>query len=101
MLTITLSPTIAAYIDEAGSIDSEIKRLTKQLDAIKATIKANGAGDYIGTVFSAKVIQAAPVDRIDWETIARKFNPSYQLITAHTVTAKPVVSIRISKISNV
>jgi hypothetical protein len=98
MTTITLSPSLAAYVDEAGTIDSEIKRLTKQLDAIKATIKANGAGDFGGFVFNAKVIEAAPVDRIDWETIARKFDPSYQLIVAHTKTAAPVVSIRFSKV---
>ena len=97
MSTITLSPSVAAYIDEAGALDSEIKRLTKQLDVIKATIKANGAGDFNGSVFNAKVIEAAPVDRIDWKTIAERFNPSYQLITAHTVTAAPVVSVRFSK----
>jgi len=98
MSTITLSPSVAAYIDEAGALDGEIKRLTKQLDAIKATIKANGAGDFSGSVFMAKVIEAAPVDRIDWETIARKFEPSYQLIAAHTKTAAPVVSVRFSKV---
>jgi hypothetical protein len=98
MTTITLSPSLAAYVDEAGTIDSEIKRLTKQLDAIKATIKANGAGDFGGFVFNAKVIEANPVERTDWETIARKFDPSYQLIAAHTKTAAPVVSIRFSKV---
>lgn len=97
MTTITLTPGIAAYIDEAGALDSEIKRLTKQLDAIKATIKAQGAGDFGGFVFNAKVIEANPVERIDWETIARKFDPSYQLIAAHTKTSAPVVSIRFIK----
>lgn len=98
MSTITLSPSIAAYIDEAGALDAEIKRLTKQLDAIKATIKAQGAGDFGGFVFNAKVIEASPVDRTDWETIARKFDPSYQLIAAHTKTSAPVTSIRFSKV---
>lgn len=98
MTTITLSPSLAAYIDEAGAIDSEIKRLTKQLDAIKATIKANGAGDFGGFVFNAKVIEANPVERTNWEAIARKFEPSYQLISAHTTTSAPVTSIRFSKV---
>lgn len=98
MSTITLSPSLAAYIDEAGALDAEIKRLTKQLDAIKATIKAHGAGDFGGFVFNAKVIEAAPVSRTDWETIARKFEPSYQLIAAHTNTGSPVTSIRFSKV---
>jgi hypothetical protein len=71
MNTITLSPSLAAYIDEAG--------------------------DFGGFSFNAKVIEAAPVDRTDWKTIAERFNPSYQLIAAHTTTAAPVVSIRFSK----
>lgn len=98
MSIIQLTPTIAAFIDEAGALDSEIKRLTKQLDVIKARIKANGAGDFGGFVFNAKVIEASPVSRTDWEAIARKFEPSYQLIAAHTSTGSPVVSVRFSKI---
>lgn len=98
MSTITLSPSLAAFIDEAGSLDAEIKQLTKQLDALKAHIKANGAGDFGGFSFNAKVIEAAPVSRTNWEAIARKFEPSYQLIAAHTVTALPVVSVRFAKV---
>jgi hypothetical protein len=97
MSTITLSPSLAAYIDEAGALDAEIKQLTKQLDAIKAHIKANGAGDFGGFTFNAKVIEANPVERTDWKTIAERFNPSYQLIAAHTTISAPVVSIRFAK----
>jgi hypothetical protein len=97
MQTITLSPSLAAYIDEAGALDAEIKQLTKQLDAIKAHIKANGAGEFGGFSFNAKVIEANPVERTDWKTIAERFNPSYQLIAAHTTVSAPVVSIRFSK----
>jgi hypothetical protein len=97
MSTITLSPSLAAYIDEAGALDAEIKQLTKQLDAIKTHIKANGAGDFGGFSFNAKVIEANPVERTNWEAVARKFEPSYQLIAAHTTASAPVVSIRFSK----
>lgn len=95
MSTITLSPSIAAYIDEAGALDSEIKRLTKQLDAMKAKIKEQGAGDFGGFTFNAKVLEAERVT-IDWKSIAEKLSPSYQLITAHTTTAV-VQSIRFAK----
>ena len=97
MTTITLTPGIAAYIDEAGALDAEIKRLTKQLDVIKSRIKENGAGDFGGFVFNAKVIEANPVERTDWEAVARKFEPSYQLIAAHTKLSAPVISIRFAK----
>lgn len=95
MSTITLSPSIAAYIDEAGALDAEIKALTKQLDAIKAKIKEQGAGDFGGFSFNAKVIEAERVT-IDWKAVAEKLNPSYQLITAHTSSAI-VQSIRFTK----
>ena len=98
MSTITLSPSLAAYIDEAGALDQEIKQLTKQLEALKAHIKANGAGDFGGFSFNAKVIEASPVERTDWEAVARKFEPSYQLIAAHTKLSAPVVSIRFAKV---
>ena len=97
MSTITLSPSLAAFIDEAGALDTEIKQLTKQLEALKAHIKANGAGDFGGFSFNAKVIEANPVERTNWEAVARKLNPSYQLIAAHTSVSAPVVSIRFVK----
>lgn len=95
MSTITLSPTLAAYIDEAGALDSEIKRLTKQLEVIKSRIKANGAGDFGGFAFNAKVLEAERVT-VDWKAIAEKLQPSYQLITAYT-TSTVVQSIRFTK----
>jgi uncharacterized protein YegL len=82
--TIALTPDLFALIDHAGALDQEIKALTKQLENLKTTIKANGAGDYLGLTYLAKVTNVNPADRIDWETIARKFDPSHQLITAHT-----------------
>ena len=95
MSIITLSPSIASYIDEAGALDAEIKALTKQLDAIKAKIKEQGAGDFGGFSFNAKVIESERVT-VDWKAIAEKLNPSYQLITAHTSSAF-VQSIRFTK----
>ena len=95
MTTIQLTPGLAALIDEAGAMDTEVKRLTKQLDAIKARIKANGTGDFGGFEFFAKVIESERVT-IDWQTIAAKFEPSRQLVAAHTSSAI-VQSIRFVK----
>lgn len=95
MSTIALSPSLAAYIDEAGSIDAEIKRLTKQLESIKAHIKANGAGDFGGFTFNAKVIESERVTT-DWKSIAEHVGYSRQLFTAHTSSAL-VQSIRFAK----
>lgn len=83
-ITIQLTPDLFALIDHAGSLDQEIKALTKQLDKIKDTIKSQGAGDFAGFAWSAKVSNVNPADRIDWQSIALKFEPSHQLISAYT-----------------
>ena len=96
MTTIQLNPTLFALIDEAGAIDSEIKRLTAQLDALKGQIKDKGAGDFTGFAFSAKVTTAQR-ETVDYKTICAKLNPSRQLIAAHTNRAN-VTSIKFSKV---
>jgi hypothetical protein len=94
--TIVLTPDLFALIDHAGALDNEIKALTKQLDAIKTTIKSHGAGDHAGFTFSAKVIDSERVT-IDYKAICEKLNPSYQLVTAHTSSAI-IQSIRFTKV---
>lgn len=96
--SIVLTPDLFALIDEAALIDQEIKHLNEALDKVKTRIKAQGAGDYEGFMFKAKVTQAAPIERTDWKAVAMRLNPSYQLIAAHTSISAPVVSVRFSKI---
>jgi cystathionine beta-lyase family protein involved in aluminum resistance len=86
--TIALTPDLFAMIDHAGALDQEIKALTKQLDKLKDAIKAQGAGDFSGFAWTAKVVDVSPSDKTDWQTIAMRFNPSYQLIAAHTTQTK-------------
>lgn len=96
--TIALTPDLFALIDHAGALDTEIKALTKQLDQLKDTIKAQGAGDFAGFMFKAKVVDVAPSEKIDWQTIAQRFNPSYQLIAAHTTQTKATQRINFAKV---
>ena len=96
--SIQLTPDLFALIDHAGALDSEIKALTKQLETLKATIKAQGAGDHAGFMWTAKVVDVSPSDKTDWETIAMRFNPSYQLIAAHTTQTKATQRITFGKV---
>ena len=96
MSTIQLSVDLYALIDEAGALDSEIKRLTAQLETIKATIKAQGAGDYAGFDFTAKVIESTR-ESVDYKAICAKLEPSRQLVAAHTSRAL-VQSIKFTKV---
>jgi hypothetical protein len=94
--SIILTPDLFAQIDQAGAINAEIKALEKQLETLKAIIKAQGAGKHAGFVFQAHVIDSNR-EKTDWESVAMKLNPSRQLITAHTESSI-VQSIRFAKV---
>ncbi len=96
MSQIIITSDIFSLIDQAGSIDAEIKSLEKQLATLKTAIKAHGAGKHAGFVFSANVIDSERTT-IDWQTIAERFNPSRQLVSAHTTHAV-IQSIRFAKV---
>lgn len=94
--SLILTSDLFAQIDQAGAISAEIKALEKQLETLKATIKAQGAGKHAGFIFQAHVIDSDR-ESIDWRAIAEKLEPSRQLITAHTTRAV-VQSIRFAKV---
>ena len=89
---------LAVMVDQLGELDSQIKALTKRADKLKADIKAHGPERYEGQLYSALVYESEGRTVTDWRAIAEKFNPSRQLITAHTVTGEASKSIKVTKI---
>jgi hypothetical protein len=77
----------SALVDHIGSIDLEIKKLKKQLDANKAILveQYGNQGHFDGANFC---IIAATFDRdtVNWQKIAKKLNASRQLIAGNTTT---------------
>lgn len=111
MSTSTLHPVIAQVIapyapkvdqgpliDELGTIAKQIKALTERSDFIKDELKATGLGRASGFIYSALVFESAGRVVTDWRTIAEQFNPSRQLVTAHTSQSAPVVSVKVTRI---
>ena len=96
--TLVLTPDLFAVIDEAGAIHAEIARLTKQLDTMKARIKATGTGKVTGFNYESNVFEKAVSDKIDWQSIAMHFEPSRQLITAHTKAVPSQIAITFTKV---
>ena len=93
-----VTPELSGIVDQLGALDAQIKALTKRADKLKADIKAQGPERYNGQLYSALVYESEGRTTTDWRAIAEKFNPSRQLITAHTVTGEASKSIKVTKI---
>ena len=65
-------------------------------DTIKEFLISSNMPAIEGTLHRATVSLVAGRDRIDWETIARRFDPSHQLIAAHTSHGDPYHVVRVS-----
>lgn len=90
---ISLSPSIDLLVDELGQLEDQAAALKAQIDTIKTTIKAQGAGRYLGSRWQSLVTAESESDRINWEAVAMHFQPSRQLLTAHTKTVVNVPRI--------
>lgn len=88
---ITLNPSIDLLVDELGQLQDQAAALADQIDILKTTIKAQGAGRYLGSRWQSLVVDVAETKKTDWKAVAAHFNPSHQLITAHS-TPVPATS---------
>jgi len=84
-------------VDTLAEIRAEIAVLKSSEDSYKAALIAAKVQAVDGTLHSATV--SGPVYRqtIDWQTIARKLEPSAQLLRAHTtISHEPTYTIRVT-----
>ena len=87
---------IAATVDRLAQVKAEIARLTDEEKTLKDVLIASGEKAIDGTAHRAAITYSEGRTLIDWKTIAERFNPSHQLITAHTSTGAPFYTVRVS-----
>ena len=87
MSTIILSPSLAALTDEIGSIRAEIKRLEELNKQLTDQLKDAGAGKHTGAIYKSTVYPVPEKTTVNWKAVAMHFEPSRQLITAHSSTS--------------
>jgi hypothetical protein len=87
---------LSALVDRLAVIKAELADLTAEEKAIKAELIAADLPVIEGAEHRAAISHCAGRESIDWQTIAAKFNPSRQLITAHTSTSAPYTVVRVS-----
>lgn len=79
---------LALKVDELGALRAVIADLTLTADKIRTDIEAAGLTTIDGQHYSASLTSVKGSTRTDWETIAKRFKPSAQLIRAYTKTGK-------------
>jgi len=83
-------------VDTLAEIRAEIAVLKSSEDSYKAALIAAEVRAVDGTLHRATVSETYRT-ATDWQTIARKLEPSAQLIRAHTTTAtEPTYTIRVT-----
>ena len=87
---ISLNPSLDLLVDELGQLQDQAAALAAQIDTLKTTIKAQGAGRYLGSRWQSLVTAESESDKVNWEAVAKYMQPSHQLITAHT---KKVINV--------
>jgi hypothetical protein len=87
---------LAGLVDRLAEIKAQTADLTAEADTIKEFLISSNMPAIEGTLHRATVSLLAGRERVDWETIARRFDPSHQLIAAHTTHGDPYHMVRVS-----
>ena len=87
---------LSGLVDRLAEIKALTADLTAESDTIKQFLISSNMPAIDGTLHRATVSLLSGRDRVDWETIARRFEPSHQLITAHTSHGEPYHVVRVS-----
>jgi hypothetical protein len=93
----TENPVIlSAAVDRLAAINSIVADLKTESDKLKATLADAGLDVIEGTLHRAAISHNPGRENTDWQAIAAKYNPSRQLINAHTSTGAPYAVVRLS-----
>ena len=87
---------LSAAVDRLATIKAQIASLSAEEKELKTILAESGETVIEGSLHRATISNCAGRDSIDWAAIAAKFEPSRQLITAHTTTGAPFAVVRLS-----
>lgn len=89
------STMLRAAVDRLAIIKRDISELQDEEAALKRILAESGADVIEGSLHRATVSISART-LVDWQAVAQHFEPSRQLLTAHTTTGAPFASIRLT-----
>lgn len=87
---------LSAVVDRMATIKAQIAALKDEENGLRDALIDAGLPAIDGTLHRAAVTYSAGRTLTDWQTIARHFKPSRQLITAHTSIGDPFHTVKLS-----
>ena len=97
MNTIALNPVIlSALVDRLAMIKASLADLKREEETIKAQLIDADLPIIESQAYRCSVAMCDGRTTIDWQTIAAKFSPSHQLVTAHTSQGASYAVVRLS-----
>ena len=85
---VTAAHALALKVDRLGALAAQVAALDLEAARLRADLEAAGLETIAGAMYRASFTQCKGATRTDWRAVAAKFNPSRQLIAAHTTTGK-------------
>lgn len=82
-------------VDQLAAVKAQIADLREQENVLKEVLICSGESAVDSAAYRATITDTKPRDTTDWEAIAMKFNPSRQLIRAHTSTGESYFQVRV------
>lgn len=83
-LNVLYPATNEAFADRLGEIQAMIADLKAEEAGLKAILLASGEDVVEGDLFRVSMSRDIETTRVDWKAVAAKFEPSRQLVTAHS-----------------
>lgn len=90
------STILGAAVDRLAVIKATMAALSSEEKELKGLLADSGLAVIEGSLHRAAVSQCPGRDVIDWAAVAARFEPSRQLIKAHTTTGAPYAVVRVS-----
>jgi hypothetical protein len=94
--TIITDADLIAMVDELGGLKARISELQNREKQIKEMLSGCGYQSVDGQQYRASIAWTDGRISIDWRAVAEHYNPSRQLVTAHTSTGEAFATIKVT-----
>lgn len=93
------SHVLGGIVDRLAAINAEIKALKDEAAGLRQALIDGDQAFVFGQLHQAAICPCPGKVVTDWQSVARKLNPSRQLIAAHTTRGEDFYRITISDIT--